>query len=446
MRGDFSRLTPDPADYSLVLLQQGRVLVESDWNTAMATLIGAHRGLAADLIGPHGGPDGHLGFGPHPISNGHRDLELTAGIYYVDGIRAELPADLDKVHWTDQPYPIAITPPPRLPEPPYVVYLDVWERHVSTLEDDRIREVALGGPDTTSRRQIIWQVRVAEYPGDKPQCGNFPLEQWRAGLHGNPPMLRATTGHPPANDDPCLAAPDARYRGVENQLYRVEITSVADPAVKNSVTSFVWSRENGSVAAAWTGTLGNRLHVAGIKDLKHGFAAEDWVELTWDTLEYAGVAGTRVRLSGVDGNLLTFDPTTATGEIDIDPAAHPHAKVRRWDQRERKAAPLVHGAVQVVEGIGDSGWIPLENGIEIQFLTAETGVPHTYRVGDYWTIPARVATGDIIWPYDADGVTRTFVPPHGVEHHYAPLAWVGPESGFEGLQLSFESLARCPQS
>ncbi|PXX60812.1 hypothetical protein DFR70_1093 [Nocardia tenerifensis] len=442
MRGDFSRLTPDPADYSLVLLQQGRVLVESDWNTAMSTLIGAQRTLAADLIGPHGGPADTLGFHPDPISNGRRDLELGAGVYYVDGIRVELPLELDKVHWSEQPYPIA-TERLELPDPPYVVYLDVWERHVSSLEDDRIREVALGGPDTTSRRQVIWQVRAAAYTDEEPSCGRFPLETWRAGLRGNPPLLRARTGPPTSGDDPCLAAPDAHYRGVENQLYRVEIAAVADESVEGSVTSFVWSRENGSVAAAWTGTLGNRLHVAGVKDAKRGFVVGDWVELTWDTLEYAGVAGTRVKLSGVDGNLLTIDPTTATGPIETDPAERPHAKVRRWDQRERKAAPLVDGAVKLVEGIGDNGWIPLENGIEIQFLAADPGGAHTYRVGDYWTIPARVATGDIIWPHDADGKTPSYVPPHGVEHHYAPLLFVG-EGATRSLQLEFQPLAHCP--
>jgi hypothetical protein len=40
-----------------------------------------------------------------------------------------------------------------------------------------------------------------------------------------------------------------------------------------------------------------------------------------------------------------------------------------------------------------------------------------YRTGDYWLIPARVATNDIEWPSVTEGVL-----PHGIEHHYAPLA------------------------
>ena len=43
-----------------------------------------------------------------------------------------------------------------------------------------------------------------------------------------------------------------------------------------------------------------------------------------------------------------------------------------------------------------------------------------YRTGDYWLIPARVASCDILWPPAADGPKP--VTAHGVQHHYAPLA------------------------
>jgi hypothetical protein len=49
-----------------------------------------------------------------------------------------------------------------LPSTPgaYLVYLDVWERHLTALDDPALREVALGGPDTTTRVQTVWQVRA----------------------------------------------------------------------------------------------------------------------------------------------------------------------------------------------------------------------------------------------------------------------------------------------
>jgi hypothetical protein len=49
----------------------------------------------------------------------------------------------------------------------------------------------------------------------------------------------------------------------------------------------------------------------------------------------------------------------------------------------------------------------------------------TYRTGDYWLIPARTATGDVEWPKERDEEGNPIpeaLPPHGIEHHYAPLA------------------------
>jgi hypothetical protein len=70
----------------------------------------------------------------------------------------------------------------------------------------------------------------------------------------------------------------------------------------------------------------------------------------------------------------------------------------------------------------------LEDGIQIQFQPGAT-----YRTGDYWLIPARVATGDVEWPKLRDAQGKLVpdengqpqpkpLPPRGVEHHYAPLA------------------------
>jgi hypothetical protein len=88
---------------------------------------------------------------------------------------------------------------------------------------------------------------------------------------------------------------------------------------------------------------------------------------------------------------------------------------------------LKEGAVPVVEGSGDDDfdWITLEDGVQIQFPPASAGgagQPPAYRTGDYWLIPARVATGDVEWPgTPAHPLAR---PPHGVEHAFAPLAIV----------------------
>jgi len=60
-------------------------------------------------------------------------------------------------------------------------------------------------------------------------------------------------------------------------------------------------------------------------------------------------------------------------------------------------------------------------GVQIQF---PRNADNRYRAGDYWLIPARVATGDVIWPKVPEGNKQVAkpLPPHGIDHHYAPLA------------------------
>ena len=36
----------------------------------------------------------------------------------------------------------------------------LWERHITYIEDEKIREIALDGPDTTTRAKVVWQVKL----------------------------------------------------------------------------------------------------------------------------------------------------------------------------------------------------------------------------------------------------------------------------------------------
>src|SRR5204862_1795654 len=135
-----------------VLMQQGRVQVDADWNEQTAILLHYLQTLAVDLIGPFGGPEGALGFEIKfvPASGGDAaNLEIGKGRYYVDGLLCENLAD--GVRYFGQPsFPRDPKQEP-LPAAPFLAYLDVWERHVTYLVDDHLREVALGGPDTATR-------------------------------------------------------------------------------------------------------------------------------------------------------------------------------------------------------------------------------------------------------------------------------------------------------
>jgi hypothetical protein len=215
--------------------------------------------------------------------------------------------------------------------------------------------------------------------------------------------------------DPCIVSPDAAYRGAGNHLYRVEVHRAGAAGAAGGAT-FKWSRENGSVAARWLG-VGNSGDAPTLSaSSTRGFAAGDWVELSHDALDLASQPGQLVRISVIDGDQLVVDEASVPGGTLMawsETLSNP--KLRRWDQRGSDIVALAEGAVPIVESSGPPlTWLDLEDGIQVAF---ETG--GDYRSGDYWLIPARVASQGIEWP--AEGATEAWQPPQGVVHHHAPL-------------------------
>ena len=287
----------------------------------------------------------------------------------------------------------------------YLAYLDVWERHVTALEDGAIREIALGGPDTASRTQTVWQVKLERLgdPTDDITCATVP--DWGTFIDLSTALLRARAQPETTSSDPCTIPPGAGYRRLENQLYRVEIHEAGNVGS----ASFKWSRENGSVVVGAQVTDTDEITVSSLgRDEVLGLAPGSWIELTDDTHELAGEPGTLVQIKSIAGNVLTVD-TTVSGSLD--PAEFPSGpKVRRWDDP--------NGARKVTVPGGNQGFLALEDGVEVRF---EAG--RHYDTGDYWLIPARTASGDVEWPANgAAPVAPLARPPEGIGHHYCKLA------------------------
>ncbi|GAA1920829.1 hypothetical protein GCM10009716_31850 [Streptomyces sodiiphilus] len=475
MHADLSRATFRPEKrYSAVLAQQGRVQLDADANEQTAIELHRDRTVAADLIGQHGGPVGATGFRItyEAGRRGPDTLHIGEGRYYVDGILCDatrpLPGDpAESGDDGDCPGPeadaaAAVEPPPswsywdqpdghldperagdRLPgEFPYLVCLKVWERTVTAAEDPQLREVALGPavPDTAARTKVVWQVlplpgAELELPdGEAPDADTLraAFRLWSHRRSAPAARLAARSERPAgADDDPCAVPPDARYRGVENQLYRVE---VHQGGAGDGNATFKWSRENGSVVFSVAGLDGTwaELESPG-GDEKLDLHAGDLVEFGDTasvsrgeahpllTVEEVDLPGLRVRLSA--------EPPPGCGR-------RPHLRpfLRRWDHRapSRKGGPASRaGALRIEEG----AWTGLEDGVQVWF---EKG--GDYRTGDYWLIPARTVTGSVEWPADA-GRQPLLRPPAGIEVHWAPLAWVQGEGTVTDLRMAFRPLA-----
>jgi hypothetical protein len=470
MNGDFTRDTFDPLKhFSRVLMQQGRVQLDADWNEQTAILLRYLRLLAEDILGPYAGPSSAMGFelitsdtvknwqaaGLDPeaewtklepdeqrrkqlrdaVENG-KDVGIGIGRYYVHGVLVE---NQRVITYTEQPgYPFSDdTKLENLQNKGLIAYLDVWERHITYVQDDHIREVALGGPDTCSRAQVVWQVKALVRPDNAKKFDCTSLEGL---LARTLPQLRARARLDKPATELCVIPPESRYRGAENQLYRVEVHAGGVAGAGTTGATFKWSRENGSVVFPIVSLSGTTAVVENLgRDDCLSLKPGDWVEVSDDDIALSGQAGPLAQVDTVDRDELTVTLKLPAGVASLPSQAETdapskHPLLRRWDHPGDLA--VAGGALPITEAqTPDQGWITLEDGVQIWF--AKGG---EYRAGDYWLIPARVATGDVEWPpeLDADGVARLDAdgnpiparrPPHGPQHYYAPLFLVPGQEG-----------------
>ncbi len=472
MQADISRRTFDPADaYRAVLLQQGRVLLDADFNEQAEITAHHDEVRTRDLVGPTGGPapdpaaTGVAALGPFALVGADgaaptdptapaawAELRVTPGRYYVDGVLCESPEPdepggaPDARGWlvVDQPYLAAVAAGglPGLPEPEgaadgdrYALYLDVWDRHVTADEDPSLLEPALGGPDTATRAQTVWQVRVLGLDGAGGGGGEGGAPTLCPDLHATGFLAaesrRMAAFLEPAgtDDDPCELTGTGGYERLENQLYRVQIHRGTPPPAKGTGApeTFLWSHDNGSVvagllavdvvdAAARTGTL--TLDRLG-RDEELSFAADQVVEVTSTDLQQHGVPGFLARtgtpelVTGAGGASSTLSlPVTWLEDVAAGYAELGRAPiVRRWE-----------GGPLPVTAAGTA----LEAGIGVRFPAGGRT-----RTGDHWLVPARTVrlaygltqvSGTIEWPPGGRGPDEQ--PPVGPHHRVAPLGIV----------------------
>ncbi len=345
MKGDFSRDTFDPLNnFSRVLLQQGRVQLDADFNEQAAILLHMLRRLTADLFGPYaiaGGPDAFRVAVEGNAAN--RRLVAGGGRAYVGGYLVEVP-DRELIFTGELE-----------PNGRYIVYLDVWERHVTYHETAApIREVALGGSDTATRAQVVCRLRaVDELRADAGELIDINVDlacdvlrrRWPA--PSAPGMMSAQAAET-RGDEACVVPSDSRYRGLENQLYRVEIHRGGDAAE----ATFKWSRDNGSVVFPLAApicqmdTLLSLVHLG--RDERFGLRPGDWVEIVNDDSSlnerFDAPSPPLHQVAAVDPLERTVTLGSAV-EVNMELATRP--LLRRWDQR---AGEESEGGLTLVDG------------------------------------------------------------------------------------------------
>jgi Family of unknown function (DUF6519) len=463
MYGDFTRTTFREADaYTKVLFQQGRVALDADHNEQAEILHERLRSALADLIGPHGGPQDALGFelltdeariaqtlsieANRAADRARRgDFLIMPGRYYVEGIGIRNPAPV----WaSEQPAYTLVRRTSHLPDGAalddfenhdQIAALEVFERFVGPDDHPTLREPALLGADSGARAQLVWQVVLVPVPNGAAGDEAAIL----ADIYHPKNLGRIRVGSRPsaASDESCGIPAASRFRGHENQFYRIEVHGLAAddaPLVK-------WSRDNGSVvfpivdADPAVGAKTARIALGHLgRDRRFSLAPGQWVEVLDARATRGVVPGPLVQVVEVDRERMAVVVSDPSGEIAGAMSTAEHPFVRRWDHVGSAAnqgcvKPPLNAALSPADK-----WLPIEDGIEAWFDQGR------YRPGDYWTFAARTATGDVEWPPTAgpDGAPiGEAIPPQGIRRRVAALGRRKGVKEFSELRRRFAPLA-----
>ena len=481
MKGDFSRQTFDPAKhYSTVRMQQGRVQLDADWNEQADLALYREEAAAASLVGGCGGPLGGAAFKPilsaaelskeelawleehePKFTFDKGDFLLSPGRYFADGALCECEHPVPYAKQADLPGLEAIKVAEKGST---IVYLDVWQRHVTWLDDPLLRETALGGADTATRTKTVWQVRTIFVKDKKITCAEDSGD-YRDATAPSTGTLKARARREAADPDPCSVPESAGYRGLENQLYRVEIHAggkALDLAAAGTETAVKRVAPDQVVYAEGKWQIGQDVEVfrsAVDSDPMEGWLATvvghdaktKTLTLSATLPDLIAADAPRLRLAGAtykwshdNGSIVTL--ATAKGR-DVKVESLGPDETHRFQRddwvelidevTELKGLPGFLTQVAAVDtpaktvilrgepltkftgkllklrrwdGAGAAKRNPKPTATATPFAELEEGVQvafseGTYKNGDHWLIPARTATteerfGTIEWPLD----------------------------------------------
>ncbi|MEU8262926.1 DUF6519 domain-containing protein [Micromonospora sp. NPDC048999] len=374
MTGDVTSVPLRATDrWTAALMQQGRVLLDTDWNLVVGGPARDARQLARDTIGPVGVPVGSTAFKVEFVGGA---LTVRAGTMWIGGLLARNPTDLS---YAAQPEI------PALPASGLVnVYLDAFVEEVQAAEDPSLLDPALAGVDTTTRTRVGWRVRAAATTSAACSVAGLPAPVSTG-------RLDVSRTAAPVSADPCAPPDDPRSK-LPDGLLRIEVLD----AGTEKTARFAWSYANGSeaVTARVAGTA-----VALVPSPAVTFAPGDLVEVSTlarraDRRNHGALFTVAAVVPSAGGDTVTLG---AASPLAGNP---PGTCLRRWDGQVVGAA----GAVPLALGGADVG-------------IAFTARPGTYQVGDWWGVRVRGSAADAV-------ETLTNAPPDGVVHTAAPLAVV----------------------
>ncbi len=408
MKGDFSQLNFEPdANYTGVLHQQGRVLLDQDWNAGTDINRHLREILGQDVIGPDlvgipAAEPGNWRITQAQADGNTVEVTLNPGRGWVDGLHLYiLGAGDGGVFALPATY---FGPPIDSPQPSQAsidtgvrdaVILEAWEEAYSAFQSpEELLEPALGGPDTTERSKLFYRLRLLRLREGE-DCGNLDRLLDDLNQQGH---LTVTPAPNIAIAGDCPVQAGGGYSGFQHHLFRME---VASPNADGDVR-FKYSRFNGGLVGR--GTFDNVLdqiivlandqmiNLCGLDSFFLEVLSPDASGTHWQVVMEADAS------SIGDGVLSLNNIAGAWPGVGTD-----EAFFRLWD------------GTALIQTFATGAPVDFELGLRLEFDPPAANHSN-YRAGDYWAFPLRTAGTDFdpaVWPDDQ--------PPQGVVYHRAPL-------------------------
>ncbi len=434
---DISRINFDKTKhYTSVRMQQGRVLTDDDWNEKARIEEENQRVSNTEIIGPFGSPDDGFKINNLRIEGSLINFDILAGVLYLGGLRLQLEkleTYRSQKDWLQQPAEIDGTPSFNANERYDLIYIESWQQPVSAIEDSSLFEVALGGPDTTTRLRNMRRVHIASDIGfgNCSDAWHKLKSDWEGGKLGSineefelirDITLKVTFSNTELPEDLCTPSAAGGYLGAENQAIRVQLVDE---------NHFTWSFDNASPLYRVTVSDGNIIKMlTEPKDQYHWPLSNQVVEI----LPCSALLSNGEKVAEQMGHLTkvnaSYDPDKNPGEFTIQDSFDPISGIEwksRFDIDELDDQnPPEYFYLRVWnrgDDLNSDSKIPFV--IDTPVTLGHTGLQITISgenpvAGDYWVIAARPETPKRVVPWELE----KGIPPHGVRHFYAPLALI----------------------
>jgi len=417
MKGDFSNWRNEVGhNFAGVLHQQGRVLLDADWNAQTAIANYWQDTAGSDIIGarvaavPASLPNSFkVTAAAHGSGTPDVQLQIHPGRVWADGLLAELFGEPDPTSNTPVARNATYLKPP-VQDPGFnvstiaagvrdAVVLEVWREEINAFQiPDLLIEPALGGPDTTERVNTAFGFRLMRLAaGDTCEniSGRLQDDFSKKG------KLKVSLEPDIVGGGDCPTIAGGGYVGFEHNLYRIEIADVdSGPA------QFKWSQFGGGLVGR--GHFDAVKQEVTIKANLQAIINSGLSSFYLEALEYdKGLGHWRVTYGAkatLNNDVLTLGAKTF-GTIPGNPQPTDTTFFRLWND------------IALVTDFANKE-IPNDVGIILEF-DAPAGA--NYVPGDYWTFPVRA--GEIFNPQ----VLIDHKAPQGIHYHRVPLAvleWV----------------------